>query len=63
MSDQLVAEISTCQHTTLTTDVHVPGGIRTRSLSRRAAAELRFRPRGHWDRLDVVYILMKLGGN
>ena len=27
-----------------------PGGIRTHSLSRRAAADLRLRPRGHWDR-------------
>ena len=28
-----------------------PGGIRTHNLSRRAAADLRLRPRGHWDRL------------
>jgi len=28
-----------------------PGGIRTHDLSRRAAADLRLRPRGHWDRL------------
>jgi len=27
-----------------------PGGIRTHDLSRRAAADLRLRPRGHWDR-------------
>jgi len=26
-----------------------PGGIRTHNLSRRAAADLRLRPRGHWD--------------
>jgi len=26
-----------------------PGGIRTHNLSRRTAADLRFRPRGHWD--------------
>ena len=26
-----------------------PGGIRTHSLSRRAAADLRLRPLGHWD--------------
>ena len=45
-SDQLVAETSTWQHTT----IHAPGGIRTHDLSRRAAAELRLRPRGHWDR-------------
>ena len=28
----------------------LPGGIRTHSLSRRAAADPRLRPRGHWDR-------------
>ena len=28
----------------------IPGGIWTHSLSRRAAADLRLRPRGHWDR-------------
>ena len=28
-----------------------PGGIRTHDLSRRAAADLRLRPRGYWDRL------------
>jgi hypothetical protein len=27
-----------------------PGGIRTQDLSRRSAANLRLRPRGHWDR-------------
>jgi hypothetical protein len=27
-----------------------PGGIRTHDLSRRAAADLRLRTRGHWDR-------------
>jgi len=26
-----------------------PGGIRSHNLSRRAAADLRLRPRGHWD--------------
>ena len=50
-SDQPVAETSTWQHTTLTTDKHpCPGGIRTHNLSRRAAADVRLRPRGHWDR-------------
>ena len=47
-SDQLVAETSSWQHTT---DKHrCPGGIRTHDLSRRAAADVRLRPRGHWDR-------------
>ena len=36
--------------TTLTTDIHATGGIRTRSPSRRAAADRRLRPRDHWDR-------------
>ena len=31
------------------TDIHAPGGIRTHNLSRLAAADLRLRPRGHWD--------------
>jgi hypothetical protein len=37
-------------HTTLTTDIHATGEIQTHDLSRRAAADLRLRPRGHWDR-------------
>ena len=32
------------------TDTHAPGGIRTHNLSRRAAADLRLRQRGYWDR-------------
>ena len=48
---QSVAENSTWQHITLLTDKHPsPGGIRTNNLSRRAAEDLRLRPRGHWDR-------------
>jgi len=31
------------------TDKHALGGIRTHNLSRRAAADLRLRPRGLWD--------------
>ena len=38
-------------HTTLTTEnINASGGIRTHNLSRRAAADLRLRLRGHWDR-------------
>ena len=33
------------------TDIHVQDGIQTHYLSRRAAADLRLRPSGHWDRL------------
>ena len=39
------------QHTILTTNIHATDGIRTLNLSCRAAADLRLRPRGHWDRL------------
>jgi hypothetical protein len=54
-SDQLVAETSTWQHTTLTTDKHLcPCGIRTHDLSRRADTDLRLRPCGYWDRFNCV---------
>ena len=32
------------------TDIHAPPGVRTHNTSKRAAADLRLRPRGHWDR-------------
>jgi hypothetical protein len=32
------------------TDIHASGGIRTHILSRRAAADLSLRRRGHWER-------------
>jgi hypothetical protein len=48
--DQSVADTSTWQHTTLTTDKHPRiRRIRTHNLSGRAAEDLRLRPRGHWD--------------
>ena len=50
-SDQLVAETSIWQHTTLISNIH-PNGIRTRNLSRRAAADLR--PRGNWHRPSYI---------
>ena len=41
-------------HTTVfihhNTNIHAPGGIRTHDPSKRAAAGLRLRPHGHWDR-------------
>jgi hypothetical protein len=48
--DQLFAETSTRQHTTLTRDIHAPGEIRTHNLSKREATDLRLRPHGHSDR-------------
>ena len=62
-SDQPVAETSAWRHITLTADkqtnIHVPGGIRTHNLNRRAAEDLRLRPRGHWDnnQLDVLPLM------
>ena len=48
---------STWQQKTLTTDIHARGGIRTRSPSKRAAANLRPRSRGHLYRRtdDVIH--------
>ena len=36
-----------------------PGGIRTHNLSRRVAAHLRLRPRGHCDRHSSIYVTQK----
>jgi hypothetical protein len=49
-SDQPVSGTSTREHTTLTKNIHAPGGIRPHNLSRRAAAVFRRRPCGHCDR-------------
>jgi len=60
-SDQLVAETSTWQHTKLTTDEPpCPGGIWTHNLSRRAAADLRLRMRGHWDQHQQCSSIRKM---
>jgi hypothetical protein len=49
-SDQLVAETSTWQQTTLTRNKHpFRGGIRKHSLNRRATADKCLRRRGRWD--------------
>jgi hypothetical protein len=47
------------QHTqhSQSTNIHASGGIRTHILSRRAAADLRLRPRGHWNRHKLVLVL------
>jgi hypothetical protein len=36
------------------TNIHAPGAIRTHDPSKRAAADPRLRPRGHWDRLTIT---------
>jgi hypothetical protein len=36
-------------------NIYITGGIRTHDLSRRAAADLRLRPRGHWNRQFYYY--------
>jgi hypothetical protein len=62
-SDQLVAENSTWQHSTLTTDIHAPGGIRTHNLSRRTAADPRFRQRCNWNQFRRMYVAHKVDCN
>ena len=52
-SDQSVAENSDNTQHSQQKNIHAPGGIRTHNLSRRAAVDLRLRPRGHWDRCFV----------
>jgi len=37
------------------TDIHDPGGIRTRNPSKLAATDTRLRSQDHWDRLAVRY--------
>ena len=63
-SDQLVAETlpDNTQHSQQT-DIHAPGGIRTHDLSKLVAADLRLRPRGHWDRITKIIPLPILGLN
>jgi hypothetical protein len=42
------------------TDLHDPGGIRTRDPSKRAPADPRLRLHGHWDRQEFVIVFMYL---
>jgi hypothetical protein len=49
-SDQLIAETSTWQLITHTTNLHAHGGIITHDRSRWEAVDLCLRPRGHLDR-------------
>ena len=41
------------------TNIRAPGGIRTHDFIRGAAADLRLRPRGHWDRQVILPSLRK----
>ena len=43
-------------HNTQQTNIHAPGGIRTRDLSKRVAADLRLRPRGYWYRQMFITV-------
>ena len=42
--------------------LHVHGGIRTRHPKKRAAADLRLRPHGHWDRAVQTLIVSNFSG-
>ena len=60
MCDRPGAETSTLQHTTLTRDkLLYLGGIRTHNPDKRAAADPRLRPRGHWGHLRNIFYLLK----
>jgi hypothetical protein len=55
-SGQPDAQTSTWLHTTLTTDIHAPGGIRIRNPSKRADADPRLRLRNYCDqRRDSIH--------
>ena len=54
--DQPVAETSTWQHTTLTTDIHAPGGIRTHNPSKQATSHSHLRPRDRWNDLYTLQV-------
>ena len=47
-SDQPDAEPDNTQHSQ-ETDIYAPGGISTHDPSKRATADPRLRPHGHWD--------------
>ena len=64
-SDQPDAETSLPDNTqhSQETNIHAPSGLRTYNPSKSAAVDLRFRPRGHWDRLDFAFSLPKTKWN
>jgi hypothetical protein len=49
--------------TTQHTNIHAPSMIRTRDPSNQAAADLRLRPCGHWDRHALSICTYKITGN
>ena len=57
MGYRSVAETCTWQHTTLSTDIHGPGGNQSCNSSKRAATNPRLRPRGHEVWRPVIKIL------
>jgi hypothetical protein len=60
--DRPVTETSTLQHLQQT-NIHAPGGIRTRNPSRRAAADPRLRQLGHWDLKQLIFINHIISGH
>jgi hypothetical protein len=52
-------ETSTWQHSQLT-NIHARGGILTHDPSRQAGADVRLRPRSHWDRHRMCVYIWKL---
>jgi hypothetical protein len=60
-SDQPVSEASTYTGQdnirTQETNIHALKGIRTRDPNNQAAADMRLRPLGHWDHLNITCIL------
>ena len=55
-NDQAYAKTSTWQHITLTINNHGHFGIQTHNLRKRAAADPRLRPRGHWHRFSCFIV-------
>jgi hypothetical protein len=54
-------ELYLTTHKTHKTDIHAPGGIRTRNPSKRAAADQRRRRRSNWDYHAVDTDIYKSG--
>ena len=63
MNDRLVAETSTWQHNNQNRQTSMPKVGFEPTISRRAAADLRLRPRGHWDWRTIFYYALQLTRN